>query len=235
MLFFFKEKPIEIIAMVPPSYSLACEQTPIKPARECFPTWWKDTPSSKFDWEAFSSVTTVKSCPGIGLSLQRGFIMHQWSDLAIQTQGEEWRWRYSDNISSAGVHNNIQSPGFYSDHHIFKLTVPWIVISPVDLFLQFPVYLFGSPPPYVTPSGFVPTYKNTCALNTFLLFKKSDDIQQHIIKYKTPLLQIIPFTEKKVTVKCEVVSDNEYTKIRSKISTVNHFASRGLKNIHEEK
>ena len=198
MLFLFKEKPIEITAIVPPDYSLALEITPIKLARECFPSWWKNTPSSKFNWDIFNSDKTVKSCPGIGLSLQRGFILQQWSDLAIETKGDEWRWNYSDVRSRVNYHGSTQAPGFYSDHHIFKISSPWRIITPVDIFVQFPLYMFENPPPYVTPGGFIPPIKNTCSSNIFLMIKKSEQVLQHIIKQGTPLLQIIPFTDKKV-------------------------------------
>ena len=233
MLFFFKQKPIEITAILPAEYNIVNELNPIKPAKECFPSWWKNTASSKFNWDLFKARVSVKSCPGIGLSLQRGFILHQWSDLAIETLGEDWRWLYSDKKTTLSHHSNLQAPEFYSDHHIFKIECPWRIISPVDIFVQFPVYLFNTPPPYVTPSGFVPPLNNSAQINPFLMFKKSSQGQQCMIKQGTPLLQIIPFTDKKVKIKCEVVTKEEYIKINSNTSYRPYFSASGLKRSHK--
>lgn len=230
MLFFFKEKPIEITAVVSSAYSQVCELSPIKLASECRPSWWKNTPSSKFDWNLFGPTSTVKSCPGVGLSIQRGFILPMWSDLALETQGELWKWVYSDRKSRVEVHSNFQAPGFYEDHHIFKVNSPWKIISSVDLFVCSPFYLNNKAPLYSTPSGFIPPILNTCAVNPFLMFKKDIQKQQYLIKCGSPLLHILPFTDKKINFKCEIVSNEEYEKISNRTATNNHFIGRGLKN-----
>ena len=230
MQFLFKEKPIVITAVVSSDFNQVCESSPIKLASECKPSWWKNTPSSKFDWNLFGPVSTVKSCPGVGLSIQRGFILPMWSDLALETEGDSWKLLYSDRKSRADEHPSLQAPGFYEDHHIFKINSPWKIISPVDLFVCFPFYLYDKAPLYSTPSGFIPPILNTCAINPFLMFKKDIQKQQYLIKCGSPLLHILPFTDKKINFKCEIVSNEEYQKIINRTGTSNHFTGRGLKN-----
>ena len=121
MLFFFKEKPIEIVAYLPPDFQKVMDFNPIVSAKELLPDWWKNTPSSTFNWDSFTPNNTSKSCPGIIQSLTTGFILPMWCDLAIETTSEGYRYHYSDKKSVLGSHANTQIPGFYEDYFILKI------------------------------------------------------------------------------------------------------------------
>lgn len=234
MLFFFKEKPIEITAVIHENYVVAHKTAPIVPARERFPDWWKKIPSSKFDWDEFGPSTSIKSCPGVGHTLQQGFIMSLWSDLAFKFEGDTFRWRFSDNRSETTFQPRRSYPGFYEDYNTFNILSPWIMLTPVKLHYSYPFYLLDSPPPYITPPGVVTPFLNTCATNVFAMFKQQVGLNTYFIKKNTPMLHIIPLTEKKINFKCEILDDKEYNKHRSAISTPTHFVSKGLKHFNEE-
>jgi hypothetical protein len=235
MLFFFKEKPIEIIAYTNDEFLTINEQSPISPAKEYFPDWWKKTPSSTFNWDTYNVDSTSKSCPGIAHTLQRGFILPLWSDLAIKTQADNFLWRYADGLSRLDHHKTNEAPGFYEDHLIFKLVSPWQVKSPVPILFTFPFYLFTSPLPYLTPTGIVTPVSEMVATNVFILIKKSQEESRLMIKQGTPLIHLIPLTEKKVMFRTEVLSEDEYKKMKRPTAFRNHFTARGIKNMSRNK
>ena len=235
MLFFFKEKPIYIISFVSEEYAQIIKTTPIRPAKEMLPEWWKKVPSSSFSWDKMQPLNTVKSCPGIGHLIQRGAILPLWCDLALKFKMPNYEWQYSDSISKLELHNGeAQMPGYYTDHSAFKLLSPWFIMSPVPLLYTSPDYYFTEAQPYFTPSGIVTPIHNYCTLNIFMFIKKTEEEKRYFFKAGTPMLHIIPLSEKKVNYKIEVLSDHEHKKIRGNNSYSNFFSSFGLRNKHME-
>lgn len=235
MLFFFKETPIVITSYLPAKYNLVEKITPIADARNYFPDWWKNTPSSRFSWDKMTGDNTAKSCPGINHMLQKGAIMPMWCDFALKTKGTDFQWQYSDTSSSLKLHTGDQAPGFYPNHSIFKFESPWLIKTSVSLLYTSPLYLFTEPLDYIIPSGIVPPVQKSVSTNTFFIIKNYEEEKKYFIKGGTPLLQIIPLTEKKVIFKTEVVSDFEYEKLNRITGYINHFSGRGLKNMFFEK
>jgi len=238
MLFFLKEKPVEIIACIPEEYSFAKEFSPIKPAKDLIPSWWKDLPNSDFLWDDFTIKSTVKSCPGIIQTITNGLIMPMWSDLALQIYNNEFKYWFADNLSSLDIHQNSQTSGFYNEYFKFKLTSPWMFKTPVKLMYMNPFYHITDPNEYIVPHGInTPISKyNIVASNYFIFvknpFKERKDI---LIKQGTPLLHILPLTDKKIKFRIETLSASESKKTWSILGNRSNFVSFGLKNISKTK
>jgi hypothetical protein len=237
IMFFFKEKPIEITFFLNPSDLILKKIAPIRPAVECIPQWWKDIPSSSFEWETFNSKNTVKSCPGIIQTLKNGFILPMWSDLALKitdfgVESDEIRYGYkyhsADKKTELEDHDQSQSPGFYPDHWHFKIRSPWVIQSTVPLLYLSPFYLYKTPPPFIQPHAIIPGIDNTFATNTFIFFEKNKNLN-YMFNFLDPLYQIIPLTDKKYVHKIEVLDWREWANIPA--FHTNHFFKRGLKNI----
>jgi hypothetical protein len=236
MLFFFKETPIEIIAYVKDVNNSIKEFSPIIPARECFPSWWKNTPSSSFNWDNLNPKNTVKSCPGIVQTLTSGFILPLWSDLALEYNDEQYRFQFSDNNTLLSAHPDEQAPGFCEDYWKIKIHSPWIFSTPVRLLYTSPFYHnTSSSLPFIVPPAIIPPVKELCGSNVFLFAKKQKELNKVLLKNGTPLLHIIPLTDKKVTIKCETLSESEYFKRESIVCTKSFFNNRGLKNLFRDK
>jgi hypothetical protein len=231
MLFFFKEKPIEIVAFVTARYNFAKEFSPFSPAREYFPEWWKKTPSSSYNWSTGRPDNTTKSCPGIIGVLTNGFILPLWCDLAFAFGPEGYKYHFSDGLSRMDIHDDIQTPGFYTEYYHLKIHSPWIIRSPVKIMFQQPTYLRENEYPFITPYGIVTPVKNLFSTNIFTFFKKPEQDIHMFIKQGTPLLHIVPLTERKITLKLEVLDNDDYLKAESIICGTNHFSSKGLRNI----
>ncbi len=210
MLFFFKEKPHIITAFVNTDNASAAKLQPIAPAIKYTPKWWKEIPTSKFDWEAMHHTLTVKSCPGIISTLRRGFVLPLWSDVAIKYNDNSWTGQFADKKTGISWHEPSQSPEFYSDYWRLKLESPWIIESPVDLLYTHPFYLFQQPVPYTTPPGIVSPFGKCMATNYFLFLQKRVEETRLILKMGTPLFHIIPLTEKKVELKIEILEKEEF-------------------------
>jgi hypothetical protein len=236
MFFFFKEKPIEIIAYVRDIDNSIREITPIIPARERFPTWWKNTPSSSLNWDSLLPDNTVKSCPGIIQILTAGFILPLWSDLALEYNDESYRYQFSDKQTVLSEHRNEQAPGFCENFWKLKIHSPWLISTPVKLLYTSPFYHnTTSEYPFVMPPAIIPPQVGLCGTHMFIFAKKEKSLKRVLFKNNTPILHILPMTEKNVVFRCETLSGTEFNKKESIVATKNTFNNRGLKNLFKQK
>lgn len=231
-MFFFKKTPIVINAFVNEHFTFANEYAPIISAKKESPVWWKNTKRSKYDFDIMEAETTVRSCPGIINSLQTGFIVPLWCDIALKYDKDRYEFHSSDRMTSVSSHTTVQSPGFYDDHWHFKINSPWLVRSPIKLMYLSPIYHQLNPLPFVAPSGIITPMSNICPTNIFLFGKKTEQEERVMLKHLTPILQIIPLTQEPYTLKTEIISMSEYNKFNSIAGGGTSFATRGLKNIN---
>ena len=216
MLFKFLEKPIEITAFIMSDYAWVNTYTPIAPASKYIPGWWKDLPISSNRWGInmeHQVFNTVKSCIGIIGTFQTGYILPLWCDLAVKINSDgSWATQFADLKSVLTPHSNIQIAKFYDDFLYFKLESPWRLRASKEIKFIFcdPFYI-NQKKPYIIPYGIPTTIDKNIFLNPFIMMeKKSTDI---IIEHGTPLLHLIPLTEKPIIFKTEVISAEEYLKI----------------------
>jgi hypothetical protein len=230
MMFIFKEKPVELKAYVRKRHALFAEATPIIKAKEAFPTWWKNVPSSKFNWEKFSTDTTVKSCPGIINSLTTGFILPLWTDIAIEWGKDHWKTQCADDHTIIGEHGMEQSGSFYNNYWHLKITSPWLIRTPVPLFYNPPFYSYDSPLPFIMPAGIHKTIGQYAATHFFIFLEKKDGPNRYIFKAGSPVYNIIPLTERKTNLNVEIVSEEDFNSFKEIAAANNMFVSRGIKN-----
>lgn len=229
-MFFFKKKPLIFTSFISEDNRGIFEYAPMLPSQKIIPAWWKQVSPGIFDWDIMKVKTNVKSCIGIINTLREGLILPLWSEIAIKTDLTSWKFQYADTISTASVHNNIQAPGFYEDYFTFKLHSPWYIkCSENNIKLHFsqPFYHFTSPTCYFTPPGIVSPVKNGYSTNIFLYVKKTEN--QFILEHNTPLLQIIPLSDRSIQYKTEILSSSEFFKLNSIINYGNVFLSKGVK------
>jgi len=231
MIFKFLEKPITITAFTSVDYSFANTYAPVVPALRFYPKWMKNLPSEKFNLEEFRWNQNVKSCAGIIGTFQSGFIIPLWSDLAISTTENSWKYHYSDERSSLSIHKNEQATGFFEDHYIFKLHSPWMLKTSRDLKILVcqPFYSTNEKLSYFTPYAINQTTNKILSTNIFIFCKKEKN--SFMIKHNTPILHLIPLTEKKVKIKTEILNDLEFQKINSVQNTIIQFNRSGFQKI----
>jgi len=229
MLFFFKQKPIEIVAMVSEDMDYVKEFSPITYAKEDLPEWWRKVPNSKFNWETGKTNLTVKNCPGIINHVTMGLIMPMWCDLALTWNNESYSYKFSDRKSLIHHHPGNQAPGFYEDYFITKLVSPWKFKTSIQLLYAPPFYHRSAPVPFEIPLGMAESFNGYSSSNIFCFLKKSEEEKRFMINHKDPLMHIIPITDKKIILKMETVSNQEYNRVSSKLEMNFSFTRRGLK------
>ena len=230
-MFFFKRKPIVITSFISEDHSAIFEYSPIVPAQKVIPEWWRSMAPGVFDWAEMEGVTNAKSCIGIINTIRSGLILPLWCEVAIKTDESGMKYAYADRKSYASIHPNNQAPGFYDDYYVFKLHSPWMIkCSEDNINLHFgqPFYHSTSPLPYYTPPGIVSPTRKAYSTNIFIFLPKKIK-NEYILEINTPLLQIIPMTDRKVEYKTEVLSASEFLKQRDNVSYRNVFLRKGIK------
>lgn len=230
MIFKFPEKPVVLDCFVSEQYAFVKEHFPLVRSSKYVPEWWKQVPKSNFDWNNFVVNATVKSCSGIIGTFKNGFIHPMWSDLAIKIENNEWKYKYSDELSKLDLHSNEQIPNFYSNHLFFKLTSPW-TINQKNIKLAFvdPFYTLNTLKPYIIPYGIIEPNFAYNPLNFFMMIPNRDT--RLMIKHGTPMIQILPLTDKQIELNMEVLSASDYQKQQSINRTKISFVSRGINKI----
>lgn len=231
MLFKFLEKPIEITASVSPEYAFVNTFSPIEKSSKFIPKWWKKTPKSSMTITENNKIIqnlTTKNCPGIIGTFQNGYIVPMWCELLMRVENDRWIYQFSDTMSSIHEHSNDQMIDFHPNYHIVKISTPWMISTSTDVNLIFldPFYHFPKERNYYVPYGISPLIDKNFKINCFLFIKKEK--KEIFIPHGTPLLHIIPITEKKIKFKTEVVKNEEYSIKQAIAGASTHFISNGL-------
>ena len=216
MILKFIQKPIKITAYISTEYSFAQTYSPIERASVFTPKWWKTLSKPISYWgedNKYNIQTNAKSCLGILGTFQTGYVLPLWSDLSIKIGANNFAYQFSDLKSKLNIHANSQLNGFYEDYIIAKITSPWILKTSEDIKFTFcnPFYMQSSITPYIIPYGIAPTINKLSFTNIFLLFEKRD--REITIRQNTPMIHIIPITDKNIEFKTEIISTEEYLKL----------------------
>ena len=190
---------------------------PIVETKKTFPAWLKKVKNSYFNSEN-DYFESVKSCPAfVGYFLQ-GFVLPMWSDLALEvgkSGSDTYKWQYSDLQSQIGIHPYIQFGLSEKEYQHFKLCSPWAISCTEDVPFLFsgPSWRFGDIPETVEILNGVVSYKTNAGTNVNMLVKRTETNQEFIIKAATPLVHIIPLTEKKLVIKTHLVTKETWDSI----------------------
>lgn len=195
------------------------DYSPIQPANEFIPDWWKKLPIPKFEGNELTlgNKKNMKGCVGFKRHYSRGFIMPLWSDVRInigEKGSEKIAWQFSDQLSNAELHSTYQSEGFYDskEYAHLKIVAPWFMKSNrfVDFHWSDPTWNMGNLIGRMTLlPGIVDTYYQP-ASNINLLFKREESEYTITVSQGTPLMHMIPLSEHKVDVRTHVISQSEF-------------------------
>jgi hypothetical protein len=186
-------------------WKLLAYGSPIKPASEFVPNWWKKlgktyTPNPESD-----PSPTAKSCPGIFDFSRAGYILPMWADMYFKWhEGDLDGWDMMSSSIVQGLDDAVNRHDFRqvenapflenSCHAMVKINTPWYMQVPkgVSLFLTQPFYHnnndFTVCPGIMDPE--VDRISNK-ELNCFIKLNTPDKTIK--IKRGQALMQIIPF------------------------------------------
>lgn len=162
---------------------------------------------------------TIKKCTGINGLYTKGAIMPLWLDVILDakscTEGKTQlvtadHWWMERIVSH---HNKQYSPLFDGYHHL-KIGSVWNNVEKTGLkFIWMPATYnmeeYGLNEKIIIPPGL--TYYDEQPQTNINMFVKKDT-EHFVLRAGTPLIQIIPLTDKDVEWKCHLVSHEEFIK-----------------------
>jgi hypothetical protein len=213
-MFFFKKPKLFVDAFtkVP-----GIEQFyPIAPARKFFPDWWKQLPKSHI-WKDSNGIdieqSTLKRCDGFVELYKNGIVIPLWSDIALRTGAEgQWAYHSSQKDTILESHPKEQYGDEFNNYSHIKIVSPWFLSEKTGCNFYYAPATWNLTAHYsdfILPPGIINfKYQGSVHVNTF--FHKVD--KQILLEAGTPLVQLIPLSDKEVVVKCHTLSQDEYSK-----------------------
>lgn len=236
ILSFFKHKEVVIDCYVD-SERLA-KNHPIKRSSKYLPEWWKQLSTTyPIQTEAglMRPVPTLKKCIGVLGLYKQGWILAAWSDILIKTNTDGsfvYEYPVGTSWSSVQTHSRAQFSGAFKDYIHLKLISPWKLVDRNETgtkFLWTPTSwsLFDDQPEFRVLPGVV-DYTNNIGTHVNFLLPTAD--KEYFIKAGTPLVHIVPLTEKKVTFETHSITAQELLQLSNDKSSRSEY-----KFIYEQK
>lgn len=171
------------------------------------------------------SLPTIKRCSGINTLYRHGVIMPLWADFISQPVdyvGGNAAVGMFFSPQQVGSHDPRQYPGMMKDYFNVKIPGVWHLVEPsgINFLWQAATWnLDNQNKDFVIPPG-VLDFKWNAQTNVNMFVKK--DLDTFSLLAGTPLVQIIPLTEKHVEYQCHLVSAEEFW---NKPAQPGHFKS----------
>jgi hypothetical protein len=116
-------------------------------------------------------------------------------------------------VSEAVPHPGWQRGSFLPEREFshLKLVSPWLGFSTSDIKWQLLQCIWNTENPHdvIIPPGIL-EFKHQHAINVNAFFRKTDTVRVHSLAFGSPAIQLLPITEREVSVRCHVVSREEW-------------------------
>lgn len=232
-MFFFKRKEIVLDCFTtrPDVYTYF----PIQPASKLIPDWWKKLPSN-YTTNGLDQNPTLKGCPGFIDYYSSAISIPLWADLSIKTteSNKSVEWLCADRNTQIQAHDLAQL-GSYLNRNKFihlKIVTPWLLNCKEEIKFVFSGnnWCLDTPQDLVIPNGVTNfKYQNSVNINMLLFFRGNQILK---LNANSPVINMFPMTEKKVKLKINLVSEEEYSKISQLFATnffyKNYFRHKNL-------
>lgn len=177
--------------------------------------------------------TTVVNCPGVTDFLRTGYILPCWSDISFRYFNGKVIYNSSDNFPDTqhGVHVNEQYIGMDESQSplmggFHKVSTPWFIKTTPGVSVLITDPFWDRNKIFTTVSAVVHPDKTPIQLKWFFEFNKNlpdspnfKNMDEQIIKRKTPLVLLIPFKREKFTHNFEYLSTSEMNKFYRNITS----------------
>ena len=177
--------------------------TPIVPAREYIPDWWKKV--ERMIDSRVDSKGTVRNCPSFPEYITQGFVVPLWTDLHLKIEHNKYEWKTPNKNFSFSSHNDAQFRDWIPQHIkdntslVIKPACPWRIKTPPGWSVwQLPMYYHYNPL-FETLPGIIWSDIHH-EINQQMLFKQYGEF---VIKRGTPLAMYVPYERNKYTYKVE--------------------------------
>jgi hypothetical protein len=222
-MFIFKKKEIIVDCFTnEPSIYDTCK---IDYYKKFFPDWWKQLPSQNsilvpnaLGMEINQS--TIKRCPGVIGLMTTGMIIPLWSDLKVKVSGDEYahNFCFTPQYCGDGIerHPENQYGSTFDDYKHAKIISPWLIREKtgVEFLWLSPTWNLVNHLQNFSVVPAVTDFKHQNATHINMFIHKKDN--EFFIDCGTPLVHVIPLTDKKLIIKHHLVSNEEYAQLHSR-------------------
>ncbi len=217
-MFFTRNKKVILDCFT--SNTMAYHVSPISRANSYVPQWWRALKAT--DPNQINPLSNMKYCRGVVDHYKQGFMLPMWSDLHVQVAeygDPQFMYQYADRASTAEAHDSSQWGDFADPKGVqhLKLFSPWAMrcSAKIDFLMLEPTWnIFSELAGVNVPPGTVNFFWQTTS-HINLLFTKNAEHTVYRIPVGTPLIHLIPLTERVVEVKNHLVTDAEMKKFKS--------------------
>lgn len=219
-MFLFKNKKIHVDCFTP--HQVIAKDNPIQKASNFMPDWWKKLEkfnTAKTQYGVEIQTPTMRTCIGLLDLYSKGFIIPMWSDLNLRIADGSFAYQFATNIGTIISHDKNQYGNNFKDLVQFKLTPPWAIKEKTGvefLFTGCSWSILNEMPKLTMVTGVV-NYRVThsCNINGFAFSEK--DPYQYNFSAGTPMVQVIPLSEKEVVTHVHAVDENEWRRINDSL------------------
>ena len=209
MIFIFKQKPIHLDCFT--ANISAYANSPIAPAINFIPDWWKQLPKSYMGNE-LNEVGTMRTCAGFVDLYGKGLMIPMWTDVRIKhNDNNSISWQFSDGVSTLAPHDPRQIGNTFlidsSSVHA-KLISPWAFKCKEEIYWSFTQAVWNQQAgkDFCVLSGIVDyKYQHTTHVNIFVR-QKSD----FLISCNSPMGHVVPLSERPFKIHNHLISVEEF-------------------------
>ena len=197
---------------------------PIVETKKNIPKWFKELPTPRFKKieDRNSANLNIKLCSGFTDYFKRGIAVPLWSDLFVRIGKKntlDYEWHFADRCSGIEIHsseetNNNFDPLLYQH---FKITSPWLFSCDEDIsFLAMePGWHFDVLGTARILPGVV-NFKYQPNTNINMFFARENEGTDLLFPARMPIYHYFPLTDRKITIKNHLVSNEQFRKIFEK-------------------
>lgn len=198
---------------------------PVQPCSRNLPIWYKSLkPTLDVNDNGHNlKVPTFKKCDGISDLFKKSFTLSMWADLsiAVDSQGR-YNWKYPSSEYNFGVehHPDIVMGNAFSPYVHTKIVSPWLFREKTGInFYQTEAFYSDqfNNNVLIPPGVLNYKYQQHTHINMFLARENS-----YFFNAGQPMVYLIPMTDHRVEIKTQIVSSEEYKKMK-KYSSPNKF------------
>ena len=199
---------------------------PIKPMSEYKPDWVKKAREDYKKLDKTRKLTHITLCPAIFELFKFGWYVPMWYDVYITTGKDKrgFSWRVADTGMTRLSEVNIIET--HTDRitkfipkrkdridHIVKINTPYRIIAPKNIKFLFLPMPYPDHFDYECSSGLLdPAVNSEVNVQLYWNIKEGD----RFIKAGSPLMQIVPITDKDLTMVCREANEREMNWVKKK-------------------
>jgi len=169
-----------------------------------FPEWWKKLPLEINNKNIAAIQPTMKGCIGFNSFFNQGITIPLWSDFSfIKSNGGPTFYEFSDKKTEFDQHQFHQMEGYLNEkeYEHLKIISPWVFSTKQEIkwcWIQ-NTWALNELKEFTIPPAVVDyKYNNYTHINMFI--HKNTNKSKFLISAGTPLINLIPMSDKKVKI-----------------------------------